>query len=139
MSEPNGSGEQDSIPQRLLQLLAEEGIETSGIHIEIRGPTAILTGTIVDPTDRGPVVGALSEIPSVNQVVDMLCVGSEAAQPQICMKQGEWLTQIAHLGKIRQSHAPRFLHLAENNISILSLQGTPLSDPPFHRPAHALR
>jgi hypothetical protein len=47
--------------------------------------------------------------------------------------------QITHLSKIRQSHPPRLLHLAEDHFPILPVQGAPLADPPFHRPAYAVR
>jgi hypothetical protein len=63
----------------------------------------------------------------------------EVVQPMVKFDAGDPYRKVTHLGKIRQSHAPRFLHLAEDHIAVFSVQRTPLPDPPLHRTTHALR
>jgi hypothetical protein len=69
---------------------------------------------------------------------------ARASQPEVVQTMVKFNTRypyrkITHFGKIRQSHAPRFLDLAEDHIAIFSLQRTPLPDPTFHRATYADR
>src|ERR1700733_1903312 len=74
---------------------------------------------------------------------DMDVLKARAGQAEVVQTMVKFNTRypyrkITHLGKIRQSHAPRFLDLAEDHIAILSLQRTPLPDPAFQRTTYAV-
>ena len=51
---------------------------------------------------------------------------------------GDVYAQIGHVGKIRQPHPTRLVHLAEDHVAIRALQRPPASNPTLHRPPHPI-
>src|SRR3546814_6651107 len=60
----------------------------------------------------------------------------EVVQPVIEPDPGDVYAQIGHVGKIRQPHPTRLVHLAEDHVAIRALQRPPASNPTLHRPPH---
>lgn len=51
---------------------------------------------------------------------------------------GDGDAERGHLGEVRQTEPAGFVRLAEDDLLLLTVDGTPASDAPLQRPAHAL-
>ena len=60
----------------------------------------------------------------------------EVVETVIERRAGDRDGEIAHIGEVGQAHTPRLVDLAENDLLLRAVDGTPGADPTLQGPAH---
>ena len=62
---------------------------------------------------------------------------AEVVETVVERRAGDGDGEIAHLGEVGQTHAPRFVDLAKDDLLVRAMDGAPGADPTLQGPAHA--
>jgi hypothetical protein len=88
------SSQQEILSEHALKVrLAERGIDTGTLAIQVLGSTVTLTGTVSGGNERDTILRFLFGVATVDRVIDSLRVGSEVSSTVIYMKNGEALAR----------------------------------------------